>query len=99
MVSLTGSYGLVIMVLLIGGLGIGLFPANTSVWLAEVTPPALRGRAVGGMTCAIFLGQFFSPIFSQPLVEEIGLAGTFGIAGGVSLLIAGVFFGVQIARG
>ena len=99
MVSLTGSYGLVIMALLIGGLGIGLFPPNTNVWLAEMTPPALRGRAVGGMTSAIFLGQFFSPIFSQPLVEEIGLAGTFAIAGGVSLLIAGVFFAVQIARG
>lgn len=97
-VWLTGSYGLLMVGLLIGGLGIGLFPPNNSVWLAEVTPPALRGRAVGGMTSAIFLGQFFSPIFTQPLVQQVGIEGTFGIAGGVSLLIAAVFVAVTIRR-
>ena len=90
-VSLTGNYGLVIVALLIGGLGIGLFPPNNSVWLASVTPPALRGRAVGGMTSAIFLGQFFSPIFTQPLIQQVGMAGMFGIAAVVSLLIVVVF--------
>jgi len=97
-VSLTGSYGFVIMALMIGGLGIGLFPPNSSVWLASVTPPALRGRAVGGMTSAIFLGQFFSPIFTQPFVQELGMAGTFCIAAGVSLLIAGVFFAIAMRQ-
>jgi MFS family permease len=95
-VWLTGGYGLLMVGLLIGGLGIGLFPPNNSVWLAEVTPPALRGRAVGGMTSAIFLGQFFSPIFTQPLVQQVGIAGTFGIAGGISLLIAVVFVALTI---
>ncbi len=93
-ISLTGSYSLVIVAMLIGGLGIGLFPPNSSVWLAEVTPPALRGRAVGGMTSAIFLGQFFSPIFSQPIVGQFGLAGMFGIAGALSLLIVVIFVAV-----
>ncbi len=90
-VSLTGNYGLIIVALLIGGLGIGLFPPNNSVWLASVTPPALRGRAVGGMTSAIFLGQFFSPIFAQPVIQQVGIAGMFGIAGAASLLIVVIF--------
>ncbi|MBV7338178.1 MFS transporter [Chloroflexi bacterium TSY] len=90
--SLTANYGLVIVALLIGGLGIGLFPPNNSVWLASVTPPALRGRAVGGMTSALFLGQFFSPIFTQPLIGRIGLAGTFGVAGIISLTLAAIYF-------
>lgn len=90
-VAMTASYGVVIVGLLIGGLGIGLFPPNNSVWLATVTPPALRGRAVGGMTSALFLGQFFSPIFAQPLIAQFGLASTFGIVGGVALLVAGFY--------
>ena len=90
-IALTPNYWLVVIALLIGGLGIGLFQPNNSVWLAVVTPPALRGRAVGGLTSAIFLGQFFSPIATQPLIGQIGMAGTFAVAAGISLLVAVVF--------
>ena len=87
----TAVYTPIIIGLLIGGLGIGLFPPNSSVWLATVTPPALRGRAVGGMTSAIFLGQFFSPILTQPIVNQVGLSGMFAAAGGMSLLLVAIF--------
>ncbi|MEM7127686.1 MAG: MFS transporter [Chloroflexota bacterium] len=90
--AFTANYGLVIVGLLISGLGIGLFPPTNSVWLASVTPPDLRGRAVGGMTSALFLGQFFSPVFTQPLIGRLGLAGTFGAVGAVSLLLALIYF-------
>ena len=90
-IALTPNYWLVVIALLIGGLGIGIFQPNNSVWLAVVTPPALRGRAVGGLTSAIFLGQFFSPIATQPLIGQIGMAGTFAVAAGISLLVAVVF--------
>ncbi|MEM7342614.1 MAG: MFS transporter [Chloroflexota bacterium] len=96
MVSLTGNYTIIIVAMLIGGLGIGVFPPNNSVFLSVVTPPALRGRAVGGMTSAIFLGQFFSPIFTQPIIQQVGIAGTFAVAGGASLLLAALFAGIAM---
>ena len=97
-ISLSSNYALVIVGLLIGGLGIGLFPPNNSVWLASVTPPALRGAAVGGMTSAIFLGQFFSPIFTQPIINQIGMVGMFGLVGLISLTIAIVFAGLAVRK-
>ncbi|MBV7336667.1 MFS transporter [Chloroflexi bacterium TSY] len=96
MVSFTSNYGAVIVALLIGGLGIGLFPPNANIWLASVTPPALRGRAVGGMSSAFNLGAFFSPILAQPLIQLVGSAGMFGVAGSVSLLIVVVFIGIAM---
>ena len=90
-VALTPTYWGVVIGLLIGGLGIGLFPPNGNVWLGSVTPPAWRGRAVGGITSMVFLGQFFSPILTQPLVSKFGLASTFNVAGGTALLGALIF--------
>ena len=83
--------------LLISGLGIGLFAPNGSGWLASVAPAEVRGKAVGGMTSALFLGQFFSPIFAQPFVEQIGLAAMFGVAAAIALLFA-IVFAVSAAR-
>ena len=95
-IALTPNYGLVAVGLLIGGLGLGLFPPNVNAWLASVTPPALRGRAVGGLTSALFLGQFFTPIITQPMVGQVGLSGTFGVVGVVSLLLSVVFVAAAV---
>ena len=96
-VALTGNYWLVIIGLLIGGLGVGLMPPNNSIWLASVIPPEVKGRAVGGLTSALFLGQFFSPILTQPLIQRFNLVNTFGIASGLALALAIVF--TMIAKG
>ena len=56
-----------------------------------------RGKAVGGMTSIGFLGQFFSPIFTQPFVEQIGLPAMFGVAASIALLLA-IVFAVSVAR-
>lgn len=90
-VAMTGSYWLVVAGLLIGGLGVGLMAPNTGVWIGSVTPAALRGLAVGGLTSALFLGQFFSPILTQPLIGRFGLSGTFAVAGVAALLLTVVF--------
>lgn len=95
---LTADYGLAIVGLLIGGLGIGLMPANNNVWLASVIPPALRGRAVGGLTGVTFLGSFFSPIVTEPIVAKMGLAGMFAVAGAIALLITMVFVGIAMKQ-
>ncbi|MBX8467137.1 MFS transporter [Deinococcus sp. RIT780] len=74
--------------LILGGLGGGLVFPNLYTWLADLTPPAWRGRVTAGMSSAIFLGQFLSPVLltSQPghegLIFRVGalLAGLLGAA-------------------
>lgn len=97
-VALTVDYGLILIAMVIGGLGLGLLAPNFSVWLASVIPHHVRGRAVGGLTAAIFVGQFISPIAAQPVVQLVGMAGTFGVAAGASLLVAVIFAAVAVSQ-
>ncbi|MEM7116956.1 MAG: MFS transporter [Chloroflexota bacterium] len=96
-VAASSSYLIVVIGLLVGGVGIGLFPPNNSGWLATLASAEIRGKAVGIMTSMIFLGQFFSPILTQPLVTRLGLAGTFAAVGGVALFIT-LLFAMGAAR-
>jgi MFS family permease len=61
---------------------------NMSVWLSSAVPDKLRGRALGGLSTSMFLGQFLSPIVTQPLTKSMGLGGTYAITGGVLVVIA-----------
>ncbi|MEX0773917.1 MAG: MFS transporter, partial [Balneolales bacterium] len=90
-ISLAGSYAIVLAGLAICGLGMGLLFPNLNVWLASDVPVAMRGLAVGGLTTAVFLGQFLSPLISQPLVQAFGLEAMFLVAGGVLLALALIF--------
>ena len=96
--ALTPEYGLVVLGLLVGGLGLGFLPPNLNVWVASITPSALRGRAVGGLSASLFLGQFFTPIITTPVVEQVGSTGIFGVFGVVSLLLAVAFVGIALFR-
>ncbi len=95
-VSFSSAFLAAITGLLISGLGIGLFAPNITGWLDSVAPAELRGKAVGGMTSALFLGQFFSPIITQPFINRLGLSATFAVAGAAALLIA-IFFAAGAA--
>lgn len=81
------SFAPVLIGLAISGLGAGLLLPNAGSWLTSIAPEAVRGRAVGALTMAIFLGQFVSPFYSQPLVANFGVANSFLI---VSTLIGAV---------
>lgn len=80
-IGLANSYGLVLLVLVPTGLGLGLLLPNLNVWTAAEVPNELRGRALGGLTTFFFLGQFLSPVVSQPVSTAVGLAPTYGFAG------------------
>jgi len=97
-VSLSPDYGLVLIGMLIGGIGLGIFPPNLNTWIASVAPPELRGRAIGIMTTFLFLGQFFAPIFSQPIVVMAGFNTTFVISGIVAMIFAFTFFLMAIKQ-
>lgn len=83
----------VLAAMVLTGLGMGPIMANMSVWLMSVTPPSHRGRVIGGLTTGIFVGQFLSPMASQPLVDHVGLAGMYEVGGAV-LGGAGLAFAV-----
>lgn len=90
-ISAAASYNILIIGMLIGGLGWGMLLPNMNIWLLSATPPAIRGTAVGILTMAIFLGQFFSPIVVAPLENAYSLASVF-LFGSVFMIAAGLFF-------
>jgi len=80
-IGLASTYSIVLLGLVVAGMGLGLAIPNLNVWLSAEVPDSLRGRALGGLTTFMFLGQFLSPIVTQPLNNSLGLAATYGIAG------------------
>lgn len=78
--------------LVIAGFGNGLIMPNVTVWLANETPTAVRGRVLGGNTLAIFLGQFISPVIAQPFIATISIPGLIAIAGVLLVALGGVFW-------
>jgi MFS family permease len=83
-----GGYAAVVAALALSGLGAGLILPNLSAWIAEVVPPVLRGRAIGGMTTSVFAGQFLSPVLTQPAVNALGLASAFVLVGALAVALA-----------
>lgn len=86
-IGLAHRWGATLPGLVAGGVGLGLLIPNLFARLADGVPAALRGRAMGGMTTAVFLGQFASPLVAAPLVGAFGLGGTFALGGILSLLV------------
>lgn len=68
------------------GCGIGSIGPCISAWIAELTSPSYRGRAMGLLTTANYLGQFSVPLWSQQLLEPYGYEGLFLTAALVSFL-------------
>jgi MFS family permease len=86
-ISLAQAMAMVLVGLAIAGLGLGLLVPNMNLCLASITPPTLRGRVLGGWTTCFFLGQFLSPLLSQPLSQNLGLAMTYRLAGVLVILV------------
>lgn len=90
--ALTGAfahYAAVIAGAVVAGIGVGLFFPASNLAVLALAPPAVRGRLIGGLTTAIFLGQFLSPVLVQPLVAAQGLRGAF-VACGLAMLALAV---------
>ena len=90
-IAFAGSYYSVMAGLAVFGLGMGFLVPNMNVWLTSFVPANVRGRAFGLLATAFFLGQFFSPIFSQPLVGEVGISRSFLVAAAILFLAAFLF--------
>jgi MFS family permease len=90
-IGLAGSYALILIGLAIAGLALGLLMPNMTVWVSTTVPDAVRGRALGGLSTSLFLGQFLSPIVTQPVSQTFGLGVTYASCGTL-LLVLGVSF-------
>ncbi len=78
----TASVAYLVFGLISLGLGSGLGMANMNEWLSGIVPPHVRGRALGALTMAVFLGSFFSPYVINWQIAQGGMsAGWFTAAG------------------
>jgi len=99
LIGFASSYVQVLGGLAIAGIGLGWLMPNLTVWLSVAAPDHLRGRLLGGLTTAMFLGQFISPIISQPISQSFGFGNTYLGVGAVMVVLALVVMGLgQIFR-
>jgi MFS family permease len=85
----------VLVGLAIAGMGLGILMPNMTVWLSAAVPDAVRGRALGGLSTAMFLGQFLSPIVTQPFTKAWGLGAGYALTGGFLAIVAIGFAGFR----
>ncbi|WAL61727.1 MFS transporter [Thermocoleostomius sinensis] len=89
LIGLAANFLQILLGLAVAGSGLGLLMPNMNFCLTSITPEALRGRVLSGITTFFFLGQFLSPLVSQPLSQWIGLGATYGLAGLLMLMLSG----------
>jgi MFS family permease len=73
------SYDIVLGSALLCGCGVGLLMPVLKLWTMNVASLQQRGKAIGAITSAMFLGQFFSPLLVQPLVAEYGISTLYSV--------------------
>ncbi len=83
----TGWYS-VLLGMIITGFGVGLLMPNPGLWIMDIVPAHWRGRAMGRMSAAFFLGQFASPLLVAPLTLYFSLSTAFGAVAACMALIA-----------
>jgi MFS family permease len=88
LIGQSANWAQVLTGLAIAGMGLGILMPNMTVWLSTAVPDSARGRALGGLSTAMFLGQFLSPIISQPFTKPLGLGGVYALTGGILTTIA-----------
>ena len=80
-----GSLGLV-LVRLLHGAGMGLYPTASSAMVADVTPPARRGEVLGLYGVSGSLALAIGPMTGIALVGRVDFPGLFWIAAAVGTL-------------
>lgn len=91
LIGQSSNWAQVLVGLAVSGMGLGILMPNMTVWLSSAVAESGRGKALGWLSTAMFLGQFLSPIVTQPLTKSFGLGGTYALTGGI-LTIVGLTF-------
>ena len=90
-VALSADFWMILTGTLIAGFGAGLIMPNGNLWIIQITRPEARGKAIGGLTTAVFLGQFFSPVLLQPIITNSSIFIAHGVAAIFALFVGGVY--------
>lgn len=80
---------LIMLGLPLAGIGIGLIRPNAMLWIMDLSACHEKGRLIGGLTAAFYLGEFFSPILLQPAASWLGPQGVFGF---IAILLLAMSF-------
>ncbi|MCX4028566.1 MFS transporter [Endozoicomonas sp. SM1973] len=91
LLSIMESYAGAYYGLILSGIGLGLIRPNLMVWLMSSIPPHSKGKIIGGISSCFFIGQFLSPLLTEPLVKAVDFAQTFQIIGLVIITLALLF--------
>jgi len=87
-VAVAPSIKFIVLGLGVSGLGFGLLFPNCKVWVTTTVNAEIRGRALGGLTTAFYIGEFLSPFASQTAVQWVGAGGTYALASGILGVVA-----------
>jgi MFS family permease len=79
------------------GAGLGLCMPTFITTALNVTPARHRGLVSGLVTSAIFLGQFLSPLATQPFVTHLGYAGAYRM-GAIAFVILAIALTLVLRR-
>jgi len=71
------------------GFGGGIMMTNVTAWMLSRAHSTRRVKSSGYLTSSFFMGQFFSPIVTMPIVSLVGVQNSFIILGGVMFI--GIF--------
>jgi MFS family permease len=98
-VSTTGALGLV-LVRLLHGCGMGLYPTAASAMVADLSPPRRRGEILGFYGAAGSVALAVGPVTGIAIVERAGFTALFWIAGAMAALsfVATLGVGETLAR-
>lgn len=94
-VALFQTYTGILTGLAIAGFGLGVLLPNSNLWLMNTADPRNRGKIIGGLSSAMFLGQFISPLATGIIIQHYNLTYAFYLASGAMLFLSLVtyFFG------
>ncbi len=91
-VSILHNYFGVLLGFFLLGIALGCLLINNSTWLFTLASEKERPRAYGFLSSCMFMGQFASPLISQPIVHRIGIPHTIGLVAIFTYGIAFIFF-------
>lgn len=89
---LAPDIGTLVAGLLVIATGLGTLAPNLNNWVVTVASADNRGRFAGFLTTSLFLGQFVSPILTQPIVNAVGIQRTFAAIAIVTVPIAIAYY-------
>ncbi len=91
-IGMAESYAGYMTGLIIEGFGMGMLMPNSNFWIVSIAPLKLRGRLVGNLSMAVYLGQFLSPIVFRPVNKLLSMNTAFTLSGLFMILMMSAFF-------